>query len=522
MTTSSRPGLRQALVRLLGIVLLAVLAASYAQTPRHGGTLTVAYSTDPVTMDTMVNISPPREVRSLVFEPLVDFDASFTPRPTLAASWETSADGLTWTFYLREDVVFHDGAPMTSADVVASFERLKRVGQRATEFRVVQSAEAVDDYTVNFNLSEPWAAFTESLSMPGGGLTVYPAWVVEKWGDNTLTSDFIGTGPYRVVEIITGERYVFERFEDYVSPPGEPSHLAGARHAYADRIVVLPIPDPSTRVAALMTGEIDLATSIPGDDLARMNADPNVNTFVSMPGYRLYMKLNTVQGPFTDPLLRYAVRAAIDSEAVMATQGPADLWRVNNTPRFQEGMWMWHDNVAPYFQNDMELARYLVQASDYDGETIRFMASPGRAHEYRTFIIVEEALRDIGLNIEVVTVDSATFNQRRADNGAWEAKVAGGTPTSPVSYLNSSAVDRRGARWPWVTAEWDYYFAETQRNPDLEARSDALWHLYRLHTEGAGELWFGDVFWFNAARANVHGVPTDGGDMLWLPNVWKE
>ncbi len=505
------------------IVLVIALAVTVvAQAQRHGGTLTVAYPNDPVTFDTMVNISPPREVRSLVFEPLVDFDATFTPQPTLAHAWEISDDGLSWTFFLRDDVVFHDGQPMTAADVVASFGRLQSAGNRRGEFARVTSAEALDDHTVRFDLSSPWAAFTESLAMPGGGLTIYPAWVVEKWGDTMLSDDFIGTGPYRVTEVVPGERYVLDRFDGYVSPPGEPSHLAGARHAYADRIVIVPIPDSSTRVAALLTGEVDVAVSVPLDDLARLDADSNIRTTIVEPGYRIYLKLNAHEGPFANLTLRQAVRTAIDPEEVMFTQGPEGFWRVNTTPRFQQGMWMWDDATDALYPADLEAGRQLVAASGYAGERVRFMATPGRPMEFVTVIVIEELLRDLGLNVEVVSVDSATYAQRRSDPTQWEIKISGGTPVSPVSYLNASVVDRRGVRWPWVPPEWDTFMGITQENPDQDARREALLGLYTILAEGVGELWLGDVFGFTGSRINVHGVPSDGGDMVWLANVWKE
>ncbi|MEX2502452.1 MAG: ABC transporter substrate-binding protein [Trueperaceae bacterium] len=506
---------------LLALVLTLAAALAFAQEPQRGGTLTVAVAQDLVTFDRMMVTAPPAIVRAHVFDGLFSFDENFLPQPTLVEDWEVSDDGLTWTFDLLQDVEFHDGTPMTAADVVASFDRYMRVGARAGEFDRVESWEAVDEHTVRFHMSSPWAAFTESLGFDAGGFAVYPAWLVEEWGADVGSSNFIGTGPYMVGEIIPEESYQLVRYENHRSANGPSSFSAGTRHAYVDEIVFVPIADPATRVSAILTGEVDIAFEVSLDDFARLEAAENVNVEVASPGARVYIKLNASQGPFADPVLRRALQTAIDLEDHMFVQGPEDLWRVNTAPRFQEGQWMWSPNLESYYPNDMERARELVAESDYDGEPVVLMGSPGRLPEFNIIPVLDQTLREMGLNVETVSYDAATFSQVRQDLSAWHIKHAGGPSAVPAARISSSLTDRTGTMWAdFPVDEWDEHYAVLEESLDLDVRHEAVEELNLILGEYANEIWIGDVFALTACGTHVQNCPDTYA--LWLTDVWLD
>ena len=401
----------------LAVAVLATLGtialASHHETPNVGGTLTVGYHNSLEVLDVMGVTATRDEIWQIVFEPLVTMDANLEAAGVLAESWRVSDDGLSWTFALRQGVTFHDGEPMTSADVAASFERLMSVGARRSEFQRITSMEVVDDHTVVFHTDSPWGALPETFSMPSGAFVVYPQWVVEALGDELMSITevdlMIGTGPYQVEEIVPAERLVFTRFEDYTQPHGEASGWAGPRGQYLDEIVVLPITDEATRSLALFAGEVDIADQLPPEDVVRLEADPGTVAAYREPGRRTYLKMNDKHGPFTDHLLRQAVQIAIDLEEAMFTQGPEESWRVNPFVRYQEGQWMWDGEVmAPYYQADLERGRELVAQSTYDGELIRYLTRPDLPDQYRPTSVVLELLQDLGLNAELMVVDGAT------------------------------------------------------------------------------------------------------------------
>ena len=485
--------------------------------------LTVAYPQDVATFDIMTTTAPPNEVRHMVFEPLFAPDAGLQPQPHLVDDWEVSADDLTWTFTLRDDITFHDGTQMTAADVEASFERYRQVGARAWEYERVDEVVATGDLTFEFRLSSPFGALLETLAPTSGVFAIYPEWVIDEIGTDDLVDmeHIVGSGPYTVEEIVPEERVVLRRFDDYSQPGGEPSFLAGNRNAPIETIEVVVIEDDATRVAALEAGDVDLIQAVPLDDASRVEANPNTDITVSSPGYRVYYKFNVTRPPFDDPLMREAVRTAIDAEALMMAIGDPDYWRVNHTMRYQEEQWMWSDVAWDYYDGpDLERARELVEQSDYDGEEVRFLSSPGRALEFRTVIPMQEVLQDIGINTRIFSVDAATFSQVRAQLDDWEIKHAGGGSMVGLAYLDSSAQDRTGEFWPNVTDEWHELMEQVVVDTDQASREAAVERLHELHAETNNELWLGDVFELAGSRENVTNVPDWFKLVLW--NIEKQ
>ncbi len=489
------------------------LGMAFAQDePTVGGTLTVGYHNSLQVLDVMGVTATRDEIWQMVFEPLVTMDANLEAAGVLAESWSVADDGLSWTFNLRQGVTFHDGTPMTSADVAASYERLMSIGARRSEFNRITSLEVIDDHTVVFHTDGPWGALPETFSMPSGAFVVYPAAVVEALGDELMgitdVDLMIGTGPYLVEEIIPNERLVFARFDAYTQPHGEASGWAGPRGQYVDRIVILPITDEATRSLALFAGEVDIADQLAPEDVARLEADPNTVAAYREPGRRTYLKMNDKHGPFTDPLLRQAVQIAIDLEEAMFTQGPVESWRVNPFVRYQEGQWMWDaDIMATYYQADLERGRQLVAESSYDGELIRYLNRPDLPDQIRPAPIVLELLQDLGLNAELMVVDGATFTQVRRDLTAWEIKSAGGGSVVPLSYLDASGIDRNGEPWNWVGDDWFEQLEIIANDLDDANRRAAVLEINRISAEAAGEIWLGDLFSVVGVRSNVRNVP---------------
>ncbi len=515
--------------RTVAVVFAVVLALVFVSGAWAGGAaevdtdvLRVAYPQDVATFDIMGTTAPPNEVRHMVFEPLFAPDAELQPQPHLVESWEVSDDDLTWTFTLRDDIMFHDGNQMTAEDVEASFDRYRQMGARAWEYDRVDEVVATGELTFEFRLNSPFGALLETLAPTSGVFAIYPKWVIDEIGTDDLTQmeHIVGSGPYTVEEIVPEERVVLRRFEDYSQPGGEPSFLAGNRYAPIETIEIQVIEDDATRVAALEAGDIDLIQNVPLDDAARVENNPNTDVTISSPGYRVYYKFNVAREPFDDPVLREAVRTAVDAEELMLAIGDSEYWRINYAMRYQEEQWMWSDVAWDYYDRDMDRARELVEESDYDGQQIRFLSSPGRDLEFRTVIPMQEILQDIGLNVRISSVDAATFNELRADLDEWEIKHAGGGSMVGLAYLDSSAQDRTGEFWPNVTDEWHDLIEQVVVDTDQASREAAVERLHELHAETNNEMWLGDVFELAGSRANVSNVPSWFKLVLW--NIEKE
>lgn len=488
-----------------------------------GGTLNIAGPLPLVTLDHMMITQEPTAPRNAVYEQLVALDANLATQPALATEWQVSDDGLTWTFALREGVQFHNGKELDAEDVVASWERYSEVGSRRFELADVDRVEAVDAQTVAVHLSQPYGALLESISAMSGAWAIMPAEIARELGTNRAdrAEHVVGTGPYKVKEIVPEIRTTLERFDGYTRHDGEASYNAGLRCAYFDEVNFVHIADPSTRVSALLTGEVDLAIQVPGDEADRLIAAENTQLVPTSPGARVYFKFNVAGGVFADyPVLRDAVRAGLDTEELMWGFGPSDYWRVNNTPRFQEPQWPWFDQ-SHHFPNDMELARQLVADSGYQGEEIRFLVVPGGATGWEKAPAMDQYLRDLGLNVRMENLDSATFGTVRRDLDAWELKGAGGGSLVGLRYLDSSGVDRNGDPWPNLPDGWYDVLDRAINGEDQDARAQAAQEFYELQAEFNNEIWTGDIFVIMGANTNLRNISeNDSTASFW--NIWRE
>ena len=260
-------GLLFTLLSLLALGFSFAAAQDTAQdpTPVAGGEVTVAITADPPGWDPTVSTSQEiaRVTYHNVFEGLVRLDRSGKIVPALAESWETSDDGLTWTFKIRDGVKFHDGSAMTLDDVVAAFERAKDPDSGHTHpeyYAAIDTVAAGDGNTVVFTLSEPSSSLLYNLARPDS--IIYPAAQAE-----TQRSQPVGTGPFKFVNYVEGSEVRLEKFADY--------YLEDV--PYLDAVTFKIIPDPNTRFAALQSGDIDLiGVALPPEQYLQLEGNPDL------------------------------------------------------------------------------------------------------------------------------------------------------------------------------------------------------------------------------------------------------
>lgn len=489
--------------------------------PQRGGTLNIAFQRDVIKLDASVLTTEPTPVRLAIFETLYALDAGNIPQPALATSAEVSSDGLTWTFQLRPGVKFHNGQDFTSADVVASYARFLNVGRMAPLFKNNGSAEfvATGPLTVEARLTEPYGAFLEAVAAMSGSFIMLPEAIATANVENAdLTiPEHIGTGPYKVQEFIPDNRTVLVRYDDYVKHEGEASYLAGAREAYFDEIVVRHIPDNGARVAALLAGEVDMIFPLPADDAARVAADPDVDYTVTTPGARIYIKFNPTIAPFSDPLVREAVRTAIDAEQLMIGFGNPEFLNVDHTPRYQEGQGLWVDQ-SKHYPNDLDAAKALLAQSTYDGETVVLLAGSDRV-DYPMAVALQQKLQELGMKVEMRVVDGATFGAVRSDVTAWNIKPSGGGSLVGVTYLNSSGIDRTNTPWPGIPDSWYAALDAVKNTSTLEERKAAASVVYDIHAEMNYEMWIGSVYLIAGHKSDLRNVPPMDTLPFW--NIWR-
>jgi peptide/nickel transport system substrate-binding protein len=238
--------------------------------------------------------------------------------PGLAETWSISNDGLSYEFRLRQDVVFHDGTPFNAEAVRANIEYIlnpdNHSQKAAAMLGPLQTVEVVDDATVNFHLSEPYAPLLDSLAQVYLGMASPTA--LSAWGPTDYQFHQVGTGPYRFVEYIPNDHLTLERNPDYAWAPSIYSHS----QAQIDRIVFLFFEDPATRALALESGEVDIIGEVPPPAAARLAGTANFNLLpVPIPGQPLQFLFNTRLSPTDDVRVRQALTLGVDRQTIVQT-----------------------------------------------------------------------------------------------------------------------------------------------------------------------------------------------------------
>jgi ABC-type transport system substrate-binding protein len=394
-------------------------------TPKPPVTITYVQGADAITLDPQDTIDTPSDdVCRHIYDGLVTFDEKLNIQPSLAQSWETSADGKTWTFHLRKDVKFHDGTPFNAKAVKASFDRvlqekdpfLGRVLRRRGLFIAISEVKVVDDYTVQLITKDPFGPMLPSLAHSAGGIVSYDA--TQKSGKDFGTQP-VGTGPFKFVEWVRGERIVLQKNPDYWGAAPK-----------IDRIIFLAVNEDATRVAMLERGEGDVVVNIPATEVARLKGNPAITMRVEDSVREVFIGMNTQRKPFTDKLVRQALNYAVDKKAIcdrmlMGLATPMD------SPM---GPAWGHVSVGTYEYNPDKAKALLAQAGYPNGFETTLWTPQGR---YLMDRQVAEAvvgyLDKVGVKVKMQVLEWATYMNALtvpASQANWDLFLLGWAPST--------------------------------------------------------------------------------------------
>ncbi len=238
----------------------------------------------------------------------VDEDNAPDPSRSLAEKWETSDDGLTWTFHLRQGVKFHNGEPLTSKDVKFTFDRLrdKEVGAATVAlYSIIEEITTPDDNTVVMKLSKPNPDFALDLGD-------YHAIVV--WsGTKDFKTEQIGTGPFIIDKFLPEDRLTFKRNPNYWRKDAEGNQLP-----YLDGMEFIFLAEPSAQIEALRGGQVDYLLYLPAEAVKTLQDDPNVQVLEKPSNTTWVVRMRTDKKPFDDVKVRQAFKLATDNAAILA------------------------------------------------------------------------------------------------------------------------------------------------------------------------------------------------------------
>ncbi len=309
--------------RQLGLVcapFLLVLVTACAADPGQGRELTYGLTLAPTGIDPHINASVELGIPlSSVYDTLVFQDPDTGAYvPGLATDWSISPDGLTYSFVLREDVLFHDGTRFDAAAVKANIDYVldpdNRSQKAAAMLGPLNSVEVLGSYEVAIQLDRPYAPMLDSLSQVYLGMASPSA--LETWGPSEYQFHQVGTGPFRFIEYLPNDRLVLERNPDYAWAPEIYRRDAPA----IDRIIFRFYEDPATRALALEGGQVDVIGELPHLEADRLSESSEFKVDpVLIPGQPLQLIFNTERAPTNDPRVRQALVLGVDRSRIVDT-----------------------------------------------------------------------------------------------------------------------------------------------------------------------------------------------------------
>lgn len=469
----------------------------------------------------------------MIYETLFAWDQELRPHPQMVETFSTSQDGLAWTFTLRPGLKFHDGQPVTTRDVIASLKRWMArdtIGGKLGEFTA--GMEATDERTFVLRLKRPMSLVPFALGSAVGQIPAIMRESDAASDPNKPVTETIGSGPFRFnrAEWRSGARIVYDKNPDYVPRAEPPNGLAGGRVVKVDRVEWVIMPDPATAAAALQAGEVDIWEQ-PTQDLVPVVAKNRaiaVGRFSNLAN-QVMLRPNHLFPPFDNPKARLALAYATDqADLLTAGYGDETWWKrcaayfVCGSPNGTEA------GTDGYAKPDLARARQLLAEAGYKGETLVLTSSHEIAPIGRMAEVAADALRKVGLNVDVQFSDWGTVTTRQQNRGAvaaggWNLFVttaSGPTMQSPLTNIGTNmACARAWAGWP-CDAE-----AETLRNAVVEAQDEtarkaAVEVLHKRLAEVQPYRVLGQFDQPYARRSNVSGVLTAPVMLFW--NVEKK
>src|SRR5216683_730228 len=427
--------------------------------------------------------------------------------PALATSWDTSSDGLTWTFHLRSNVKFSDGTPLTSNDVKVSLD-LARGGKRTVwkdNYKAIKEIQTPDPTTVSLILTDPHAPLLSELAM-------FPAWIMQAdmatatdatGYDDSMAWASKGTGGYYTESWKKGDPVVLKRNPYYWK--NTPS---------VDEVDIEYVPDDNTRVLKLQGGETDIIDFVPFSQIDPLNAQPGVKAQLFPIQQTTMVILNVTKPPLNDVNVRQALNYATDKDAIIKSVffGQAQPM---NAP-IPLGTYV--DKESPGYPFDLAKAKALMAASSVpNGFTLQMIVSNNNQDRVNTAIILKDEWAKIGVNVDVQQLESSAARAAYHGEGNFMSVPSAWTndmndPTEIVNY------EMRGGEGSGSFAYWTRYnnpalsakitAADLEQDP---AKREALYvDIQRIYLKDAPLVFIANLGATGGWRSNVSGFLIDG------------
>jgi len=487
-------------------LIVAGLTATPAQAQQSKQSLTVDLPSDAATLDPHVQWDKDSyTIYRNIFDNLLTWDADGKIAPQIATAWRY-VDDKTIEFDIRPGVTFQDGSALTADDVAFSIQRIINPAFKSpqlSQFDQIVSADVTGPAKVTLKSATPYPALLAQLVK----LSIVPKAYVQTVGDQKFNLEPIGSGPYKLKAWQKGIQAELQVNASYWR--GKPRFST---------VIFRVVPDVSTRVADLRTGKADLIRQLTSDEATQIKGDSELQVLAS-PTERIgYMFINALAGPTADVRVRRAIAYAIDNKTIIEAllQGYAKPVNIVLTP----ANFGYVPDVKGY-EYDPAKAKALLKEAGAEGANLTFLTSP--AYDRRVVEALQQMLQDVGLKVEIVTLDQPTFLRRRQGRPDEAGSLS-------IGRWSCACQDADGVIFPLFRSGgiWSKY-----SNPAFDAEVDAarsvLDESTRLaHYKKAFEILREDVpgiglyqdYAIYGARKQLKWTPTPNEAMFIMDMVW--
>jgi peptide/nickel transport system substrate-binding protein len=452
----------------------------------------------------------------MVYDTLFAMDEDFQIKPQMVDKWDTSADGLTWNFTLRDGLEWHDGQPVTAEDCVASLKRWSArdsMGQKLAT--VIKEYKVVDARTFQIVLKEKFGPMLESIGKPS---VVVPFMMPKRVAETDpfkQIEDYTGSGPFILKrdEWKPGEKTVYIKNPKYKPRPEPMSGLAGGKVVSLDRVEWIWIPDPNTQVNALLNGEIDMIETVNYDSLPLLEKDKNVRIIKGKASNQYVFRMNWLTPPFNNQKIRQAAFVALSQdEFLQANIGDKRYYQTCKAVFTCDTPLATTVGMENVLNGNAQRAREMLKEAGYDGTPVVLLQPTDLDVIKQLPIVAKAQLERAGFKVEVQSMDWTTMVNRLVtkkgppSDGGWNAF---GTSWVQVDILDPLMTPYLAANCEKARAGWpcdegieklrdDYVKAVS-----LDEKKKVVEQVQKRMVEVVTHVPLGEWYVVSAVRSNV-------------------
>ncbi|MCG8513267.1 MAG: ABC transporter substrate-binding protein [Halanaerobiales bacterium] len=369
-------------------------------------TLVLAYDKGPETMD-HIKTGWYSDALVWIFDRLVSRDYNFQYKPGLAKRWDVSADGLIWTFYLRENVKFHNGEPLTARDVKWTFDTIldpKTASPFAGDMDVIKEVVIRDQHTVDIELKYTFPNLLFNLSATAAGIAWHGSY--QEYGSDYGSKYVIGTGPYMLKEWRKGDRIILDKNPDYTWGP---EWMVNQGPALIDQVILRTIPEENVLIMELETGGVHISKTVPTTFVERLEQNAEVNVIKGEATKLGYLAYACDQEPFTDIRVRQAINHAIDRK-------PITLFVLRDLAKPAYGYLppalkdeYLETSAEIGYKYNPERARELLAAAGLENGFETTLSADNSSRSRRLAEVIQAQLLEVGIKTKIQLYDSSGY-----------------------------------------------------------------------------------------------------------------